>query len=408
MFHLLTSRNPIQIVVVSGEPAAPLRVWGVQGQNLVYASPDKAPPDRGSPYDLARLDSNNNPARRTRFESELAMLLRRHPKLYMQVVFKVSHGIEKWIVARLAEAHKVDNERFIKQCMPDEKEEEDYDFDELSDAIIARNIGAYLYTKHENPYFGVLGEEAAKPKNDAELIQKGCEALHGDSRVEVHLNFHRMFVSHLVDDATIAEVRVAAGTPTDPCQTRYLNLRTTLQPNKKYAVENPSSRQNRARPGGPRTTPGIIAPDEPQLPVTVARHTAAVSKYERATDPQHPAIQSAAKHNMPFVAGPSASAAELFICAGIMQLTDEEMRLYALAVIAFMVTGGMHSFHEIMKSAKIRKRAINQPLSQLGPAEKRAGIPYVSGNYMSALPMALLSLPEFKALATKYPELTAV
>jgi hypothetical protein len=156
------------------------------------------------------------------------------------------------------------------------------------------------------------------------------------------------------------------------------------------------------KPGAAPLSSGSGILSNPQIQpggVTLDAHTRALDKYGRPSTGaiQHPFEVNADKHGMPFVGGPSASAADLFICAAVAGLNPAEMERYALAVIAFMVGGGMHSFHEIMKSAK---KSTKNP-----GGNPRAGIAYVSGKYESALPQALLEDPSYKALRKQYPDI---
>jgi hypothetical protein len=70
-------------------------------------------------------------------------------------------------------------------------------------------------------------------------------------------------------------------------------------------------------------------------------------------------------------------------------LSGEDAKQYALACVGYLVLGGNHSFHEIMKIASL------------------AGVPYVTGQYEPSLPEAFMATPKYQNLRAKYVDVFA-
>lgn len=61
------------------------------------------------------------------------------------------------------------------------------------------------------------------------------------------------------------------------------------------------------------------------------------------------------QHNLVFGAGPSGSTGTLLQAAHLFggKLTEEQLKQYAFAIVGYLVGGGMHSYHEVMKIAAL-------------------------------------------------------
>jgi hypothetical protein len=93
--------------------------------------------------------------------------------------------------------------------------------------------------------------------------------------------------------------------------------------------------------------------------------------------------------DMPLSAGPSGSAAFMLSAALELGLTGQEEKLeYTMALLASIVGGGHHTFHEVMTVARV------------------AGVPYEDGKYNSEIyPACVRKLPAFTDLIRRYPQL---
>jgi hypothetical protein len=355
---------------VSGLPDTKVfKRWGVSQGRVIWSRHDEPPaPQKYSLEKLEKLDANGNLKRKALFESQLAQdILLYAQSFVLPAVLKVSRGILEVLQTELNQPAAQGND-----ASSGSDNEVEFPFNEM----LAEIFSNYLYTEKSKGYYGVLGYKGKAPKDEGEQVEVVLKSLGTSNFIPLHLNAHRTFVSHI-----IGQLRA----DTKGLKARANQLEQTISPNPKYAAENARDSRN-----APRSTTkiGILAnPDSKLMNATDpdTPHIRAVEKYKR---PQqgHTFMANADKHKMPFIAGPSNSAAQLFQCAALMNLTQEELLCYGLACVAFLVGGGMHSFHEVMKSGK------------------KAGIPYRSGNYSSALPEGFKRSIHYRWLAAEFYE----
>jgi hypothetical protein len=94
------------------------------------------------------------------------------------------------------------------------------------------------------------------------------------------------------------------------------------------------------------------------------------------------------KFNLNFGAGPSGTTGTLFQSAIVFaDLNCDGLQKYLLAIIAYLVGGGMHTCHEIFTVAKL------------------LGIPYETGRYYSTMPAYFRSTPLYDAWQTEFWEI---
>jgi len=91
-------------------------------------------------------------------------------------------------------------------------------------------------------------------------------------------------------------------------------------------------------------------------------------------------------YDMPVMAGPSGSAAYMLNTAMVLGLPPAQLPTYTLALVGSIVGGGHHTFHEIMTVAA------------------QVGVPYVRGNYLSAIPAAFWRDGQFNELVHQFFE----
>ncbi|NNM59648.1 MAG: hypothetical protein HKM04_07520 [Legionellales bacterium] len=97
----------------------------------------------------------------------------------------------------------------------------------------------------------------------------------------------------------------------------------------------------------------------------------------------------AIKENMPCIAGLS-SHTKTFIHGALSygEFSQEELLEYVFCCASFLITGGNHSFHEVMSVASF------------------AGIPYIQGSYIECLPQVVLDYcNENLVLRDEFPEM---
>lgn len=93
-------------------------------------------------------------------------------------------------------------------------------------------------------------------------------------------------------------------------------------------------------------------------------------------------------YDMPVMAGPSGSAAYMLNTAMVLGLSREQLHLYTMALVGSIVGGGHHTFHEIMTVAA------------------HVGIPYIPGDYLSAIPPGFWRDRGFQDLVHQFYEST--
>jgi hypothetical protein len=99
--------------------------------------------------------------------------------------------------------------------------------------------------------------------------------------------------------------------------------------------------------------------------------------------------QDVTRSNAPFVASASTMTSHFFVVAQILGNlhASEDLKEYLLAIVAYLVGGGMHGCHEAFWSARL------------------AGIPYVDGKYAEALPQSFKGTAHYERWSTEFWEL---
>ena len=233
----------------------------------------------------------------------------------------------------------------------------------------------YMYSKAG---FGRLGQPEDKPKGDGELYRRCVAALtQGElpTILAIHDFMGRVVFKNLggsvgqkaVFDQTGNAVRPAYvfGGPKDP-QTKIEELRGRT-----------------ARPGNPppSTAPGLLSEEEVQ-----GKGIKPYQERERGSDKWMPTAEKVPQstidiqqRNLIFGAGPSGSTGTLLQAGKLFgNLDGELLQQYVLAIVAYLVGGGMHSYHEVMVIARM------------------AGCPYKDGAYVPSLPGNFLRSADYE------------
>ena len=233
----------------------------------------------------------------------------------------------------------------------------------------------YMYSKAG---FGRLGQPEDKPKGDGELYRRCLTALtQGElpTILAIHDFMGRVVFKNLggsvgqkaVFDQTGNAVRPAYvfGGPKDP-STKIEELRGRT-----------------ARPGNPppSTAPGLLSEEEVQ-----GKGIKPYQERERGSDKWMPTTEKVPQstidiqqRNLIFGAGPSGSTGTLLQAGKLFgNLDGELLQQYVLAIVAYLVGGGMHSYHEVMVIARM------------------AGCPYKDGAYVPSLPENFLRSADYK------------
>lgn len=115
------------------------------------------------------------------------------------------------------------------------------------------------------------------------------------------------------------------------------------------------------------------------------KHSKAI--YRFFPDKQSVFFKSISSANIPFVAGASGHMGSLLLGALLYgELSAIELHEYSFVCALSLIHGGNHSFHEAMLVAR------------------QVEIPYLIGNYASAIPESVKKMSEFDGLIKKFPE----
>lgn len=97
------------------------------------------------------------------------------------------------------------------------------------------------------------------------------------------------------------------------------------------------------------------------------------------------------QRNLIFGAGPSGSTGTLLQAARLFgNLDGELLRQYVLAIVGYLVGGGMHSYHEVMCIARL------------------VGCPYADGAYLPSLPAMFTRSSEFERWRDEYYDIVVL
>lgn len=279
---------------------------------------------------------------------------------------------------------------------------------------------------HGETSFGRLG--AGFPPELAMAVQQMLSALHGNSIpkiLNVHDNFLRIFqMLGPSDSANSDNSNVKSWLPYTRCPDnadanrrkeftatqehwtatsfswrRFQGLKRLLRPDEIFG-ESASAKRYRGRTSKENkdikenTYPGLLSAqhlatdseigacwerikrdwfDGRTLPVENEPRKRGIEKFEGTFDQFSPFYANMNAQNLFCSAGLSGSTSTLLLAATFFGDVDnyEDLKTYLLAIIGYLVGGGMHSCHEVFETAKL------------------VGVPYTVGKYKSSLPKIL-------------------
>ncbi|WP_418317050.1 hypothetical protein [Piscinibacter sakaiensis] len=296
------------------------------------------------PYDS--LVSQN---RRRLAESALGLLALQHPAFTKGGVDAVNKGIQQYLDMMYVSRRQ-----------------------ELTDAMFAQ-IGHYFYTNGGTGF----GRISTSHKNavGADGVRKGIFAALARGRLDQKLAIH---------DAVGRKLLPALGGPQLATYDHWMSIvrQDWFDNAQMRGRANAPTRAQPTKVGGiTNTRLGNVA---------IAR-TRGVDSYQRdlhrTRQPQaDDYYDDLDARNLLFGAGISGTTGTLlaaaFAFAGVMR--GEPLKEYVLAIIGYLVGGGMHSYHESMAVAQ------------------KAGLPYTPGAFIPSLPQAFLNSMQFRNWRAEY------
>ena len=303
------------------------------------------------PYDT--LMSQN---RRKLAESELGLFALNHPNLTEDAVNRVTAGIQSY------------HDRFYLTQR------------DLLTTTIATQIGAYFYTSGR---FG-FGRISEAPPGTPEQVRRGIMHALVNGALAQKMSIH---------DAFGRKILVALR---GPQLTAFDHWGPILRQDwfdviaKRGRVNVPGSR--------PTTTGGIVPPSlGGSVGTTTQSRNRGADMFARdqnrtrepAADQYYDDLDA---RNLLFGAGISGTTGTLLQSAFAFAevLRGEALKQYVLAIVGYLVGGGMHSFHESMAVAH------------------KAGLPYTPGLYLPSLPESFINSHQGRGWALKYYDIVTL
>ncbi|MCG7497823.1 hypothetical protein MHO82_13210 [Vibrio sp. Of7-15] len=312
-------------------------------------------------YRLKSYDNNVSQERRAEAQSVLGVLALNTPEYTAQAVDKVSAGVKLYL-----QSHRRN------------------DSDNVAELVKAQ-IGHYFFTGGRMG-FGRISEDKAKEMSADVIWDKLMLAL-DQGALEQKLAIH---------DAVGRKILPKLKGPEERKYDVLANsVRETWFDDKRY-------RGRRAKAGGPaqaNAIGGIMSASSQNVVDAVSQsRNRGVDMFER--DPNREAhataddfYDDADVRNLLFGAGISGTTGTLLqaACAfgGLHTWSSELAKQYMLAVVGYLIGGGMHSFHESMVIA-----------------QKAGIVNYNPGSYVEVLPTSFLHSAQGKAWAAKYYDIS--
>lgn len=297
---------------------------------------------------LRPYDTTVSQDRRRLAESELGAIALREPFHTQIAVEKVSKGVREFLVRHSQ-----------KEAM----------------AAMKKEIGHYFFTGGSMG-FGRISEAAAKDTSDKTIWMKVLTALEsGDLSQKLAIH-----------DAVGRKLLTKLGGPEEGIYAKWGRvLRQDWFDDEKRRGR--AKAPNRAAP----TVIAGIAPDSGEVGTVNQSRNRGVDMFVRDTKrTREPAADDyyddLDTRNLLFGAGISGTTGSLLQSAfafGKLQV-GEDLKQYTLAIIGYLVGGGMHSYHESMAVAA------------------KAGVPYKPGGYLDSLPLVFTQSMSCKNWQQKY------
>ena len=408
-----------------GAPDAYLRPWGISVRDgrVVYLDLRNPPGKRHKA--LLEYDATIQLERRKLAETALATIVLHNPHLVGAVLHKVSAGITGYWQKRREQLGKspapatppAPRGYYTKQPLSTAPPPQ-------TDPIAWQALqGTSTYT-HGPTSYGRL--DTAFPTRIDQGVRQQLAALYGNSipqTINAHDNFLRIFgmIGPTDLSPTDAKYKEWLAKPRDPGakilqdhwtavsldMQRLKALQVTLRPGYLFDLNNPEMRGRlkvAALDPAANTSPGLLPNAMPAyldagwkrlradwfggrtLPVETEARRRGLEMYSPATTSVF--IQEVVANNLMFAAGQSGTTSTLFQSALFFgRLSGDDLKTYLMAVIGYLVAGGMHSCHEIFKTAEL------------------VGIPYIVGAYQKAIPPHILKHPLYIQWTEEFADL---
>lgn len=296
-----------------------------------------------TPLPAGKFDVNHNHARKVAFESEFALLILKEYKEFLPLLHKIGHEMCAYLNA-----------------LSDRDKE-----------LAGKKFKQYFYTNKS--YFGRIG-----PSSD--FMPPLVALANAQTVMTKGKKIEEIMFAHMAMLAILKEINTK-NQYMDIYQ-KYIHI---IRPN---ALFTNRGREKTNQKQKPTTRVGIQA--RSTVRSQLSEHTRAVDEYVRDTTNPSSFVMQSFEKEIPFVAGPSGSAAECMLSAIVFtknQLMLDELQAYAMCCVAYLVGSGAHSFHEILTVGK------------------QIGLSYEDGQYATAIPDFIQQLARYKQLAENFSDI---
>lgn len=411
-YLIADSSSPRSYSQKTGVPSVHLRPWAllVADGQVIYR--DLMGLSASLKATMVAYDRDRNLERRALAETALACIVLHNPHLVAPALYKVSAGITAYWQQRREQLGKLpapprpeprggyhSGRPFASTPVPD------------TDPVARLALKTTATYTHGATSFGRL--DTAFPQLLEVGTRQELAALYGNSipqTINVHDNFLRIFAmlgpadlppghalrgqwlpSHRATPQTqdlVTRLHACWGEHSASWQ-RLKDIERELRPAYLFNERDPTLRgratgNNKPVPAA-NSQPGLLPTVMPPylearwqrlraewfegrtLPVEKEARIRGMERYEAAEGSEF--IKEVRKHNLIFAAGQSGTTSTLFQAAKFFgQLAGEDLKTYLMAAVGYLVGGGMHSCHEMFKTATL------------------VGIPYDAGGYDKAVP----------------------
>ncbi|VVC76075.1 hypothetical protein AQUSIP_13790 [Aquicella siphonis] len=313
----------------------------------------------GTPQPDDKFDTNDNHKRKVTFESRLALAVLKNHTLFTPLLHKIGKCMDEFL--RHARDHAARTHRAQQHNSFVEKAGE-----------VFRD---YFFT--DKPYFGREAGAASVPGIE-EAFRFGRRTLVGGKEIEKIMFAHMAMLNIFkqMDGSKVAGYY----------QNANRHYHQILRPQALFKNRGRVKRDDAAL----QTFEMAGYEEEPTVRSKLMPHTRAIDTFTRDLNLPSDFSYESFLREIPFVAGPSGSAAECFLSALTFtrgKLSHDELQLYALCCVGYLVGSGAHSFHEVFVIAQL------------------LGLSYTPGCYEDAIHPLFQGTHEYQQLLQEFPDI---
>ena len=358
--------------------------WAQTMQGRVVYAPSTQYRNRASHPKLKPYSTFVSQERRRAAQTALGMLALNNPRWYQRTINKVSSDVRRFL---------------SRQVWVDSDLKSKYEL----------GVGKYMYS---GKYVSFGRFNCSKPSTEEVWLQ-GLRTLESGEPIPSVLSIHDGVAAKLLPEGSSLYLR-------------YQQRKAQLRPQRMGEIMNETSGRGRSRNSGrvaPTPVPGILQEGD-QLDVgSLQSRCRGVDSYHRTLFPSmQDSVPDTARPGMSgveyfrdldtrnelFGAGPSGTTGTLLAASWAFSgLAGEEQREYMLAIIGYLIGGGMHSLHESLSIMRLLGGSFQYNSSSMLAYSEATGSPeapirHANNDSFPALPGSFTTSPEFQQWRDTY------